>query len=212
MALMICSYFVALKTRILLEVSSLGQWIFSFVIIPNVPSPPINRFLISYPVLSLCIYDSILRMVPLGRTASIPKMWDLKDPCLTIYIPPAFVEAFPPSWQEPLAPKSRGTWQPNFDKCSFAFSSTTPASTVRTELVSSNLTILFIFFVLTTTSSKTGTLPPTKPVLPPCGTTANFLLLQYSRILEICWVFYGVKASWEDPFYILFHDLLKNYS
>lgn len=28
------------------------------------------------------------------------------------------------------------------------------------------------------TSSKTGTLPPTKPVFPPCGTTARDLELQ----------------------------------
>ena len=36
------------------------------------------------------------------------------------------------------------------------------------------------------TSSNTGTLPPTKPVLPPCGTTAKDLELQYWRISETC--------------------------
>ena len=51
----------------------------------------------------------MFKMVPFGKTASIPKICDLNDPCLTIYIPPAFVEAFPPSWHEPLAPKSKGT-------------------------------------------------------------------------------------------------------
>lgn len=36
-------------------------------------------------------------------------------------------------------------------------------------------------------SSKTGTLPPTRPVLPPCGFTARFLSEQYlegSRFLK----------------------------
>lgn len=32
------------------------------------------------------------------------------------------------------------------------------------------------------TSSKAGTLPPTRPVFPPCGTTARHLELQYLRI------------------------------
>ena len=35
--------------------------------------------------------------------------------------------------------------------------------------------ILFILARDTTTSSKTGMLPPTRPVLPPCGTTARLL-------------------------------------
>ena len=36
------------------------------------------------------------------------------------------------------------------------------------------------------TSSKTGTLTPTRPVFPPWGTTAKFLELQYLRIWETC--------------------------
>ena len=36
------------------------------------------------------------------------------------------------------------------------------------------------------TSSKTGTLPPTRPVFPPWGTTAKHLELQYLRICETC--------------------------
>lgn len=79
---------------------------------PNVPSPPMKRFLISYPVLSLCIYDCMSRIVPFGNTAYIPRIWDLNEPCLTMYIPPAFVEALPPNWHEPLAPRSSGTWHP----------------------------------------------------------------------------------------------------
>jgi hypothetical protein len=33
-----------------------------------------------------------------------------------MYIPPALVEALPPSWHEPFAPKSKGTWHPNYFK------------------------------------------------------------------------------------------------
>lgn len=36
------------------------------------------------------------------------------------------------------------------------------------------------------TSSKTGTLPPTRPVFPPWGTTARRLELQYLRTSETC--------------------------
>lgn len=81
---------------------------FNFVIIPIVPSDPINKCFKSYPVLSLWIYDVISKIYPFGRTAYIPKIWDLKDPCLITYFPPAFVDAFPPIWQEPFAPKSKG--------------------------------------------------------------------------------------------------------
>lgn len=77
------------------------------------PSPPMNKFLISYPVLSLWIYDCMFSIVPLGNTAYMPKICDLNDPCLTMYIPPAEVEALPPSWHEPLAPRSKGTCTPN---------------------------------------------------------------------------------------------------
>lgn len=43
-------------------------------------------------------------------------MWDLNDPCFTIYIPPALVEAFPPNWHDPFDPRSKGTWQPYFKR------------------------------------------------------------------------------------------------
>ena len=51
-------------------------------------------------------------IVPFGRIAYIPSMCDLNDPCLTIYMPPAAVDAFPPSWHDPLAPRSSGTCTP----------------------------------------------------------------------------------------------------
>ena len=42
------------------------------------------------------------------------------------YFPPAFVEAFPPIWQEPLAPKSKGVSNPYGSKYSFSFYKITP--------------------------------------------------------------------------------------
>lgn len=43
----------------------------------------------------------------------------------------------------------------------------------------SKLMIWFMRTVERMISSKTGTLPPTRPVLPPCGFTARFLSWQY---------------------------------
>jgi hypothetical protein len=54
--------------------------------------------------------------------------------------------------------------------------------------------ILFILFVLITTSSWRGTEPPTKPVFPPYGTTANNFSLQYFRHFEIYSVDVGLST------------------
>ena len=89
-------------------------------------------------MLSLWIYDVMSKIYPLGRTASKPKIWDLKDPCLITYFPPAFVDAFPPIWQEPFAPKSRGISQSCSNKYSLIFSKIAPAWQVTTELKGSN--------------------------------------------------------------------------
>lgn len=67
----------------------------------------------------------------------------------------------------------------------------------------------FILLVLRMTSSKMGCDPPTNPVLPPCGTTAIFSLLQYFKISEISSVVDGFNISFEWPtnFFVqsLFH-------
>ena len=48
-------------------------------------------------------------------------------------------------------------------------------------------------------SSKTGTEPPTKPVFPPCGQTANLSLLQNDRIFETSSVVFGLKTHLLKP-------------
>jgi len=84
-----------------------------------------------------------------------------------------------------------------------------PASHVRIPYDSSKFIILFIFLVLMTTSSCNGTDPPTSPVLPPYGTTANLLSLQYLRHSEICSVVDGVITIDPIPTYLFVKSLTK---
>lgn len=49
-------------------------------------------------------------------------------------------------------------------------------------------------FMEITISSKIGLLPPTRPVFPLCGTTANRLLLQYFNIAETSSVDFGFST------------------
>lgn len=55
--------------------------------------------------------------------------------------------------------------------------------------------MLFINLVEMMTSSKTGTLPPTKPVFPPWGQTAKFLLEQWVKTSDTSSVDFGVKSK-----------------
>jgi hypothetical protein len=64
---------------------------------------------------------------------------------------------------------------------------------------SSKLIMLFIRLVEIMTSSNTGTLPPTSPVLPPCGHTAKFSALQYLRIADTSSVVLGLSTIWLAP-------------
>jgi hypothetical protein len=59
--------------------------------------------------------------------------------------------------------------------------------------------MLFMRLVEITTSSNTGTLPPTNPVLPPCGHTAKFSALQYLRIADTSSVVLGFNTIWLAP-------------
>ena len=192
-----------MKTIIFRILSTFGQWMFSLVITPRVPSAPINSCFKSYPVLSFNIYDRRSMTSPDGSTAYKPRIWDLKDPYFMTYFPPALVDAFPPTWQEPLAPRSRGISNPFSSRNWFSFSRITPASTEATELIGSNFYILSIRFMFKIISSKMGTLPPTSPVLPPWGTIANFLSLQYFNIFDTYSVFWGQSINRDEPLTIL---------
>lgn len=91
----------------------------------------------------------------------------------------------------------------------------------------SNPRILFMPCRLNTTSSNTGTEPPTRPVLPPWGTTANlriqgglmlhpyclgdtyFCWLQYFMISETCCVVFGFNTSCDLPRNLCIQSVLK---
>ena len=59
--------------------------------------------------------------------------------------------------------------------------------------------ISFIRLVDKITSSKTGTLPPTNPVLPPCGQTANRLSLQCFNTSATSLVVFGKTTTLLSP-------------
>ena len=66
-----------------------------------------------------------------------------------------------------LAPRSRGMVKPRAATCCWSVSRTHPASHVRLPAVSSSDKMRFMRESDSTTSSPMGTLPPTRPVLPP---------------------------------------------
>jgi hypothetical protein len=58
-----------------------------------------------------------------------------------------------------------------------------------------------------TTSSNAGTLPPTRPVLPPCGTTARRRMAQCDRMRDTWSVLLGRSASRDRPWYLPIQSL-----
>lgn len=85
------------------------------------------------------------------------------------------VATFPPMWQLPFAPRSRGMTKPLASTYWLSSSRMQPAWHTRVPDTLWKLMTWFIRAVDKMISSKTGTLPPTMPVLPPCGFTARFL-------------------------------------
>lgn len=76
-------------------------------------------------------------------------------------------------------------------------------------LTASNERTLFMADKLITTSSCTGTPPPTSPVLPPCGTTAMRFWLQYATISATSFVDLGLMTHAERPLYLFIQSTLK---
>eukprot|EP00967_Tisochrysis_lutea_P002103 scaffold2657_cov33-Tisochrysis_lutea.AAC.2 len=74
--------------------------------------------------------------------------------------------------KEPLAPRSSGIVYPRSHTYSCSVSRTHPDWQIRLPACWSREMTLFIRPSEMTTSSFTGTEPPTRPVFPPCGTTA----------------------------------------
>lgn len=72
-------------------------------------------------------------------------------------------------------------------RCCFEFSN---------QRTGSKLTTLFMAAVDSTTSSATGTLPPTRPVLPPCGTTGSRRALQWASTSDTCSQGNTIELRW----------------
>mmetsp|Transcript_5112 Transcript_5112/g.23015 ORF Transcript_5112/g.23015 Transcript_5112/m.23015 type:complete len:200 (-) Transcript_5112:103-702(-) len=173
----------------------------TLVTIPSVPSAPMNSCFRSYPVLSLRSVRSKSSTVPSAVTTSSLRTLPCRDPCLSSRSPPALVLTLPPIWHLPLAPRSSGTVMPwTLSSCSRA-SRTHPASHTTVPAAGSTASTLFMCFNPMTISSWTGTPPPTRPVLPPCGTTASPRVLQCRRISETWSVERGRSKTRESPRY-----------
>mmetsp|Transcript_60322 Transcript_60322/g.142121 ORF Transcript_60322/g.142121 Transcript_60322/m.142121 type:complete len:214 (+) Transcript_60322:842-1483(+) len=171
----------------------------TFVMTPSVPSLPISRWCRWYPVLSFRSEETLSTIVPSARTASTPSTVPCSDPYRTSLSPPAFVATLPPIWQLPFAPRSSGTMKPFSARCESKLWRMHPAPQTTTASCALNDSISLRRLVDSTISSWTGTLPPTSPVFPPCGTTAIRLSLQYRKIADTCSVFFGFSATCAAP-------------
>ena len=101
--------------------------------------------------------------------------------------------------QLPSAPSDSGNSRPASEARCCAICSTTPASQVMVlEAVSISRT-LSIRRIETTTSPLCGVWPPTRPVLPPCGTSAIRCSLASLQIAETSAVEPGRSTSGERP-------------
>ena len=146
------------------------------------------------------------RIVPSGRTTSSPSTVPCKLPYRRSRRPPALVATFPPTQQDPFAPRSRGNKCPLSARYESAFSRMTPASRVSTPEWGLKLRIELSDCRDNTTSLNNGILPPmdqkstgsklpTNPVLPPCGTTAMFSSLQNFMMLLTCSTVLGRRTT-----------------
>ena len=111
-----------------------------------------------------------------------------------------------------LAPRSRGMVKPRAATCCWSVSRTQPASHVRLPAVSSSDKMRLMRESDSTTSSPMGTLPPTRPVLPPCGTTGSRRAWQCARMRETSCVLPGRSASALRPRYLPIQSVLNGSS
>ena len=87
------------------------------VIIPSVPSEPINKFVRLYPAEVFFVLAPVLIISPFGRTTVRPEITVLIVPYLTAIVPEADVAAIPP--RAASAPGSIGKKTPSSLKYSF---------------------------------------------------------------------------------------------
>ncbi len=111
--------------------------------------------------------------MPSARTASNPPTRWRIGPWRRTLTPPALVATIPPIVAESRAAKSTPTSHPAVRTASCTVARTAPAPTVTSPASASTGPISESRRSDSTTSPPRGTDPPTRPVLPPCGTTAD---------------------------------------
>mmetsp|Transcript_14466 Transcript_14466/g.22318 ORF Transcript_14466/g.22318 Transcript_14466/m.22318 type:complete len:204 (+) Transcript_14466:1149-1760(+) len=110
--------------------------------------------------------------------------------------------------QLPFAPISYGIIYKYCDRYSSRSCKMHPDSHVNMPLVESNEITSSSFAIDRIISLEMGILPPTKPVLPDCGTIGNRFKLQYSNIFETSYVDLGWIKTSELPLYCLIQSRL----
>ena len=149
--------------------------------------------------------------MPSAATTSRPSTLALREPYLTTLGPPALVATFPPMRQEPRAPRSRGTARPASEARASKSARIVPAgaeSVIAVVSATTSFSLLGLLALLAfsmslpvdrITSSAMGTPPPTRPVFPPCGTTARRRELRCASVAEASRVVAGNKTSLDLP-------------
>ena len=139
------------------------------VIIPSVPSDPINKFVKLYPAEVFLALPPVLIISPFGNTTVNPVITDFIVPYLTAIVPDADVEAMPP--KDAFAPGSIGKKTPSSLKYSLSSSLVTFACTRQSKSDAFTLKTLFIFSREIVIPSLFPTTCPSNEVPVPKGTT-----------------------------------------
>ena len=117
--------------------------IFAAVIIPRVPSEPINKFVKLYPADDFFALAPVFIISPFGKTTVKPEMIVLIVPYFTAIVPDADVAAIPP--RAASAPGSIGKKTPSSLRYSFNCYLVTLACTLQSKSSALTLNTLFIF-------------------------------------------------------------------
>lgn len=134
------------QTTTLWNLARLANFKVACVIIPRVPSEPMNSRLISYPELFFLVPDFVLIMDPSARTIVRDSTQpSLIDPYLAAFIPEHPVAIMPPI----LAPINGSTGKNRFSAFSweFRYVHSTPAWTVTSRSEGCNSRILSIYIM-----------------------------------------------------------------
>ena len=166
------------------------------VIIPKVPSDPINKLVKLYPAEVFLVLAPVLIISPLGKTTVKPEITVLIVPYLTAIVPEAEVDAIPPSAAS--APGSIGKNTPSSLKYSFNCFLVTFACTLQSKSSAFTLKTLFIFSREIVIPFWFPTTWPSRDVPVPNGTTGILCSLQIFRIFETSSLVSGNTTAFDN--------------